>query len=716
MRRQSTLEQQYDIDIEDGSTQTPMHDSDDVDRLPDSRACFSINNHAVHRWDPVGSDDVNKQEEEEETNHAAYAPWNSPQDRSYDPASISVRMSILRELCAGHDERQNLTSSGLLWRRFAHAEDQDSPMATCQSPTPSDAGSGNGNGNAADPETDPMEHEREHEERRIAERFASFGRPNTPKNRRRNKRKGTDSPRQIAEAPAQPVSCREESPPKNHGQGCAGRQQPLSFDLAQLHDHTADEPVTSHGMRPARGWASFDLLPDDEEDVTVSPRVLSPEMDEPAGSFHAQRFAGCDPPERRTTFIALGGLRMPNRSSRSVLEPNEHPATQRAKQLVQQIYSLKEKVKLYEDAFEQRYGYRPSHHQKMDDRNTKRILTELARTRKELKQLKERYHISDVDAFEGSGDGSASGGCGGLDGEPRQERSFLSSPFNNKSTSASASTASVEQTVLEIQEHLAGNRKLAGRPEAVEELNSQEILDEKLAVQRALLYVESVHGRPASFRHKDLLRPLYDRYRILKRMVVRSGLSRSKEEVSDLAPILEYETLELSHTRPGGLHRHSAPPTPSLESMEAMDDPTPHFSVARRHITTPITGIELRTESSLAWGDGDHHELADSKDLIVWKRQKISLNIEENLHALPLNQLVEQLRHVREEKRRLRRTIRDSEADMLRKGASTFSSSSMTAGQGDGHMEPIYAQYRHARAKLRLLEALVAKHDGSATL
>ena len=112
-----------------------------------------------------------------------------------------------------------------------------------------------------------------------------------------------------------------------------------------------------------------------------------------------------------------------------------------------------------------------------------------------------------------------------------------------------------------------------------------------------------------------------------QRMVVRSGLSRSKEEISDLAPILEYETLELSHTRPGGLHRHSAPPTPSLEM-----DNSPRMSVARHLITTPITGTELRTESSFTW---DQDQISN-KDLIICKRQKISLNIEENLHALPL--------------------------------------------------------------------------------
>lgn len=79
------------------------------------------------------------------------------------------------------------------------------------------------------------------------------------------------------------------------------------------------------------------------------------------------------------------------------------------------------------------------------------------------------------------------------------------------------------------------------------------------------------------------------------------------------------------------------------------------------------------------------------------------------------------MRHVREEKRRLRRAIRDLEADLLRQSTTNAASSARQtcpSSVDDGHcsLEPVYAQYRHARAKLRLLEALVAKHDGSATL
>lgn len=68
----------------------------------------------------------------------------------------------------------------------------------------------------------------------------------------------------------------------------------------------------------------------------------------------------------------------------------------------------------------------------MDDRNTKRVLTELARARKELKQLKERHHhlVNEDD-----------------DTSPPLNRSTGSSELDTTDTNAT-----VEQTVLEIQE------------------------------------------------------------------------------------------------------------------------------------------------------------------------------------------------------------------------------------------------------------------------
>ena len=136
-----------------------------------------------------------------------------------------------------------------------------------------------------------------------------------------------------------------------------------------------------------------------------------------------------------------------------------------------------------------------------------------------------------------------------------------------------------------------------------------------------------------------------------QRMVVRSGLSRSKEEVaSELAPILEHETLELcDKTRSPAWHRHSAPCTPSMESLEERNSCSPatdteaSSDASRRHPTAaPIAEADRgRTQPSAALTDArildvDHGDVDSGANLVLWKRQKISLNIEENLHALPL--------------------------------------------------------------------------------
>jgi hypothetical protein len=48
-------------------------------------------------------------------------------------------------------------------------------------------------------------------------------------------------------------------------------------------------------------------------------------------------------------------------------------------------YSLKKKVKLYEEGFEQEYGYRPSHADKLGNKDIKRMYAEMNKLRKEVK-------------------------------------------------------------------------------------------------------------------------------------------------------------------------------------------------------------------------------------------------------------------------------------------------------------------------------------------
>lgn len=78
-------------------------------------------------------------------------------------------------------------------------------------------------------------------------------------------------------------------------------------------------------------------------------------------------------------------------------------------------------------------------------------------------------------------------------------------------------------------------------------------MEEKVSIQKALLYLESIHGRPNSKEDRDIVRPFYDRYRILKRMVVKQSMVSVHisqkiyyEKMCDLRPNLFFSRVHLA--------------------------------------------------------------------------------------------------------------------------------------------------------------------------
>lgn len=75
----------------------------------------------------------------------------------------------------------------------------------------------------------------------------------------------------------------------------------------------------------------------------------------------------------------------------------------------------------------------------------------------------------------------------------------------------------------------------------------------------------------------------------------------------------------------------------------------------------------------------------------------------ENLHSLPLDELIEQQRVTNEEKKQLRRSLKEFENDFQTKTGRKLQKDDRVP------MEGTYSNYKQAKAKLRLLEALIAK-------
>jgi hypothetical protein len=68
---------------------------------------------------------------------------------------------------------------------------------------------------------------------------------------------------------------------------------------------------------------------------------------------------------------------------------------------------------------------------------------------------------------------------------------------------------------------LSEKRLSGARGEVLEEMTHEQLIEEKAAMQKSLLQLESTFGRPSSKEDRDLVRPLYDRYRLLKRIILR---------------------------------------------------------------------------------------------------------------------------------------------------------------------------------------------------
>lgn len=173
------------------------------------------------------------------------------------------------------------------------------------------------------------------------------------------------------------------------------------------------------------------------------------------------------------------------------------------KNLVKHINSLKKKIRRYEGEFEENFGYRPNHADKMSNRDVKRICSELNKVRKEHKMLKE-----------------------GLIGV------FLSSNRNRTSGHDEASNAnnnnngqekSMEEIVKEVERKLSEKRIKCNRPENLEDMTYEQLLEEKTAVQKSLLHIENTFVKPTSKEDRAVVRPLYDNYRTLKRLLIRAG-------------------------------------------------------------------------------------------------------------------------------------------------------------------------------------------------
>uniref|UniRef100_A0A8C1TX36 Family with sequence similarity 13 member A n=1 Tax=Cyprinus carpio TaxID=7962 RepID=A0A8C1TX36_CYPCA len=335
-------------------------------------------------------------------------------------------------------------------------------------------------------------------------------------------------------------------------------------------------------------------------------------------------------------------------------------------QLSKRIHVLKKKIRRFEEKFEEEHKYRPSHSDKAANPEVLRWMNELAKMRKDLKDHKLLKSEEDLTPI------------------PRQRSNTLPKSFGSqlekKPTETKTPKPPVESTLEAVMNKLQEKRNEAGRPEDIKDMTREQIGAEKVALQKALLYYESIHGRPITKNERQGMKPLYDRYRLIKQILCRAsaipviGSPSSKRRGPLLQPIIEgVPALFFSDTK----EEEDVTVKPELSMLGLLDQ------------------LEEDTDGFISPVD----ELSPSKNTTDMRLS--------NLHAAPMQELVEQLQEAREEKKRIRKNLRDFEDQFFKQNGRNVQKEDRSPLAGE------YNEYKHIKAKLRLLEVLISKRDSS---
>ncbi|XP_060103044.1 protein FAM13A isoform X1 [Heteronotia binoei] len=356
-------------------------------------------------------------------------------------------------------------------------------------------------------------------------------------------------------------------------------------------------------------------------------------------------------------------------------------------QLTRRIQGLKKKIRRFEDKFEEERKYRPSHSDKVANLEVLKWTNDLAKFRKQLKESRLKMSEEDLAPVMRQRSNTLPKSFGSqLEKEEEKKQDVLDK----------ATKPAVEATLESIQKKLQEKRTEANRPEDIKDMTRDQIAAEKVALQKALLYYESIHGRPVTKHERQVMKPLYDRYRLVKQILSRAnsipsiGSPSSKRRSPLLQPIIEGETASF------------------FKEIKEEEDGSEEDSNVKQDFTVTVKS-DFNVRSFLDQLEDDADGFVSPVDDRIHSRSSHDTGLS-NLHAASMPELVEQLQEVREEKKRIRKKLRDFEDNFFRQNGRNVQKEDRIP------MAEEYSEYKQVKAKMRLLEVLISKRDISSKI
>ncbi|KFP43971.1 Protein FAM13C, partial [Chlamydotis macqueenii] len=318
---------------------------------------------------------------------------------------------------------------------------------------------------------------------------------------------------------------------------------------------------------------------------------------------------------------------MPRSSSRCNCEECKEPQT--VAQLTKRLQSLKRKIRKYEEKFEQEKKYLPSHGDKTSNPEVLKWMNDLAKGRKQLKELKLRI--------------SEEQNCTSRAPQRNDHRKSMetSKEAGTQEATSMEPAPSVEETMDSVLRRIKEKRQHFNLPEAIK-VTKQE---------------------------KCLMKPLYDRYRIIKKLLA----------------------------------------TPSLITtiQEEEDSDEDHSQSSHELSSGPISCLPVDEHLCYSQEESEPAYVSPLDEKKAFRQTAVSMS---NLHEATMPVLLEHLRETRADKKRLRKALREFEEQFYKQTGRSPQKEDRVP------MAEEYSEYKHTKAKIRLLEVLISKHDISKTI
>ncbi|XP_019279805.1 protein FAM13B isoform X9 [Panthera pardus] len=315
----------------------------------------------------------------------------------------------------------------------------------------------------------------------------------------------------------------------------------------------------------------------------------------------------------------------------------------------QLVKKLQKKIRQFEEQFERERNNKPSYSDIAANPKVLKWMTELTKLRKQIKDHED---------------------------EENEDESRVIQKEKKPSK---------EATLELILKRLKEKRVERCLPEDIKKMTKDHLIEEKTSLQKSLLYYESQHGRPVTREERHIVKPLYERYRLVKQMLTRASITpvlgspSTKRRGQMLQPIIEGETAHFFE-----------------EIKEEEED-----GVTLSSELTDILKTAVQAQSSLENSESDVEE----------NQEKLALDLRlSSTRAASMPELLEQLWKARAEKKKLRKTLREFEEAFYQQNGRN--------AQKEDRVPVLeeYREYKKIKAKLRLLEVLISKQDSSKSI